>query len=54
MRDLEPRLATVDDVPTLVSHRRKMFEDMAALEGEQSDRAGFDIMDAQYLSLIHI
>jgi GNAT superfamily N-acetyltransferase len=42
------RLATIDDIPILVSHRRKMFEDMAALKGEQHDRAGLEAMDAQY------
>jgi GNAT superfamily N-acetyltransferase len=46
------RLATVDDIPTLVSHRRKMFEDMAALQGEQHDRAGLDAMDETYAVLL--
>jgi GNAT superfamily N-acetyltransferase len=32
----------------LVSHRRKMFEDMAALNGEPYGRAGLDAMDAAY------
>ncbi len=46
------RLATVDDIPTLVSHRRKMFEDMAALRGQQHDRAGLDTMDTTYAVLL--
>ena len=46
------RLATVDDIPTLVSHRRKMFEDMAALRGEEHDRAGLDAMDETYTVLL--
>ena len=46
------RLATVDDVSVLVSHRRKMFEDMAALRGEQHDRAGLDAMDVAYATIL--
>jgi GNAT superfamily N-acetyltransferase len=46
------RRAVVGDIPTLVSHRRKMFEDMAALKGEQLDRAGLDAMDAAYAVLL--
>ncbi len=46
------RLAVVDDIPTLVSHRRKMFEDMSALKGEQHDRAGLDAMDITYAELL--
>ena len=46
------RLADVDDIPVLVSHRRKMFEDMAALEGDQHDRAGLEAMDAAYTILL--
>jgi GNAT superfamily N-acetyltransferase len=42
------RLATVADIPTLVSHRHRMFEDMDALKGVRRDRAGFDAMDAAY------
>ena len=42
------RSATVDDIPVLVGHRRKMFEDMAASKGEGFDRAGLDAMDAAY------
>jgi GNAT superfamily N-acetyltransferase len=46
-------LATVDDIPVLISHRRKMFEDMAAVKGEQHDQAGLDAMDATYAVLLH-
>jgi GNAT superfamily N-acetyltransferase len=46
------RLATVDDIPTLVSHRHRMFEDMAALKGEQLAQAGLDAMDAAYAVLL--
>ncbi len=46
------RLATVDDIPTLVNHRRRMFEDMAALQGEQLAQAGLDAMDAAYAALL--
>ena len=46
------RLAVVKDIPTLVSHRRKMFEDMAAVKGEQLDRAGLDAMDTAYAVLL--
>ncbi len=42
------RLATADDIPVLVKHRRKMFEDLAALQGDQLSRAGLESMDAQY------
>jgi GNAT superfamily N-acetyltransferase len=52
MRELELRLATLDDIPVLVSHRRKMFEDMADLKGEQHDRAGLDQMDVAYEVLL--
>jgi GNAT superfamily N-acetyltransferase len=46
------RLATVDDVPALVNHRRRMFEDMAALKGEQLAQSGLDAMDAAYAVLL--
>ncbi len=48
LHELGLRLATIDDIPTLVSHRRKMFEDMADLEGEPYDPPGLDAMDAAY------
>ncbi len=46
------RLAIVDDIPALVSHRRKMFEDMATLRNEQYDRAGLDAMDESYAVIL--
>ena len=46
------RLATADDIPVLVSHRRRMFEDMAALKGEQLARAGLEVMDTAYAVLL--
>src|SRR5512135_2154639 len=52
MSELELRLATVADIPVLVRHRRKMFEDMAASKGEQLDQAGLDAMDAAYAVLL--
>ena len=42
------RLATLDDIPALVSHRRKMFEDMAAVESRHHDLSGIDAMDLAY------
>ena len=42
------RPATATDIPVLVGHRRKMFEDMAALRGDPHNRAGLESMDAQY------
>jgi hypothetical protein len=52
MSELELRLATASDIPVLVGHRRKMFEDMAASKGEQLDRAGLDAMDNAYAALL--
>lgn len=45
---LELRLATLDDIPALVRHRRGMFVDMDALKGAQPDPAQLDAMDAAY------
>jgi GNAT superfamily N-acetyltransferase len=46
------RLATVNDISALVSHRRRMFEDMDALKGVTRDQAGFDAMDAAYAVIL--
>jgi GNAT superfamily N-acetyltransferase len=46
------RLATANDIPALVSHRRRMFEDMDALKGVTHDRAGFDAMDTAYAVIL--
>jgi GNAT superfamily N-acetyltransferase len=44
------RLATLDDIPTLVRHRRGMFVDMDALKGGTLDPHGLDAMDVTYAS----
>ena len=46
------RLATLDDIPTLVKHRRGMFVDMEALKGGILDRGGLDAMDMTYASYL--
>src|SRR3990172_2370797 len=45
------REATPADIPTLVNHRRRMFEDMASAGGTPYDLAALDAMDAAHLSL---
>jgi GNAT superfamily N-acetyltransferase len=52
MRELELRLATVDDIPTLVNHRRRMFEDMYADGAVVRDPANYDAMDSAYAVLL--
>jgi GNAT superfamily N-acetyltransferase len=47
------RLATVADIPTLVSHRRGMFEDMYASQDVTRDPAGYAAMDEAYAVLLH-
>jgi len=42
------RLATLDDIPILIKHRRGMFEDMATLNGERHHPSGLAAMDAAY------
>jgi GNAT superfamily N-acetyltransferase len=46
----ELRLATLNDIPTLVKHRRGMFVDMEALKGGTLDPRGRNAMDAAYAS----
>src|SRR5512140_3337574 len=46
------RFATVDDIPILVSHRRRMFEDIYALKEVVRDRAGFETMDTTYAAML--
>ena len=46
------RLATIDDIPALVNHRRRMFEDMDTLKGITHDRAGLDAMDVTYAAIL--
>jgi len=46
--DLSLREATLVDIPTLVKHRRWMFEDMAQVEGVVLRAADLDEMDVAY------
>lgn len=46
------RLATLDDIPTLVKHRRGMFVDMEALKGGTLDPDGLESMDLTYASFV--
>jgi len=48
----ELRLATLNDIPTLVEHRRGMFVDMEFLKGGTLDPAGLDAMDVTYASYL--
>ncbi len=45
---MELRLATLDDIPTLVRHRRGMFVDMDALKGVPPNPAQLAAMDTAY------
>jgi GNAT superfamily N-acetyltransferase len=47
------RLATVNDIPALVSHRRRMFEDMYAQKAVVRDPAAYDTMDTAYADILH-
>ena len=42
------RPAVLADIPTLVNHRRWMFEDIAQYRGEEVAPDAFDAMDAAY------
>jgi GNAT superfamily N-acetyltransferase len=46
------RLATVDDIPVLVNHRRRMFEDMYALQDVTGDPVRYAAMDEAYAVLL--
>jgi GNAT superfamily N-acetyltransferase len=46
------RLATVDDIPVLVNHRRRMFEDMYADQPVVRDPANFAAMDQAYAVIL--
>jgi GNAT superfamily N-acetyltransferase len=46
------RLATVDDIPTLVNHRRRMFEDMYVSKDVTRDPASYAAMDEAYAVLL--
>ena len=52
MCELTLRLATVDDIPALVNHRRRMFEDMYADKDVIRDPAGYAAMDEAYAVLL--
>ena len=51
---MQLRTATVEDIPVLVSHRRRMFEDMAARKGVPYDPSHLDAMDAAYGPYLHV
>jgi GNAT superfamily N-acetyltransferase len=51
-QNLVLRLATVDDIPTLVNHRRRMFEDMYASQDVTRDQDGNETMAAAYAVLL--
>jgi GNAT superfamily N-acetyltransferase len=53
MNELKLRLAAVDDIPALVTHRRRMFEDMYAQKDVVRDRAAYDAMDTAYADILH-
>jgi GNAT superfamily N-acetyltransferase len=46
------RVAVVTDIPALVSHRRRMFEDMYASKDVTRDRAGYEAMDTAYAAIL--
>jgi GNAT superfamily N-acetyltransferase len=52
MHELTLRLATVDDIPTLVDHRRRMFEDMYASQDVVHDPIGYAAMDQAYAVIL--
>jgi len=46
------RVAVVTDIPALVDHRRRMFEDMYAQKDVVRDRAAYDAMDTAYADIL--
>jgi len=46
------RFAVVADIPALVSHRRRMFEDMYADKAVVRDRAAYEAMDTAYANIL--
>jgi len=52
MHEFTLRLATIDDIPALVNHRRRMFEDMYADKDVVRDPANYDAMDDAYAVLL--
>ena len=51
-QDFDLRLATVDDIPVLVNHRRRMFEDIYADKAVAHDPAHYDAMDDAYAAIL--
>ncbi len=47
------RRAVDGDIPVLVTHRRRMFEDIAAFRGRPFDPARVDAMDQAYTAYLH-
>jgi GNAT superfamily N-acetyltransferase len=52
MNELTLRLAVVTDIPVLVNHRRRMFEDMYARKDVVRDRAAYEAMDTAYTDIL--
>lgn len=50
----ELREATLADVPALVNHRRRMFEDMDARRGRRYEAVDLDAMDAAYARQLQV
>jgi GNAT superfamily N-acetyltransferase len=48
------RKAGLGDIPTLVLHRRRMFEDMAQAENRSHAPAELDAMDSAYARQLHM
>ena len=46
------RPAVVADIPALVSHRRRMFEDMYADKAVVRDRVAYEAMDTAYADIL--
>jgi len=50
--EFQLHLATLDDIPTLVIHRRLMFEEMYHLENDVIDKADLDEVDKAYANYL--
>jgi GNAT superfamily N-acetyltransferase len=46
------RLATLNDIPALVNHRRRMFEDLYTQKDVVRDPANYDAMDTAYAVIL--
>ncbi len=51
-KQLPPRAATMDDIPTLVSHRYRMFEEVAASRGVTSKTDGLGAFRKSYATYL--